>query len=516
MSDSQPPAANPETQTTNVLPLDELQLTPEWVKAPAPSYRGHAGNDHEERRRDRGFRDRDRGPRPDRPPRPKADRPRERPPRPPGEQPRVAAEARDRTARAAQPHPPAETAALIEVAFIPEEKGFAAMLTTMRESRRAYALFDLAKLVLNKPERHQVKLTRRPAADGTRAPLYLAVETGNVFLSQDQAMRSIFQRHPELVCRETRTPIDPPKGNFVFVNRCGFTGEVLGPPNYHEYQSRLVRHHQERLRHMPFEQFKSRIQTIRDPEAVKAWIESMSVKIECECLLDAEPKKFASREELQHHVAAEHLDKLVGTATEVIISGQASRTLEHAGILDAIREAWLSERRFPLRTANGMQARLRHEGFHFFKHRKGITYITAVKPKRFEAGQTLTEHVQKIIALLRANQRWTRKQLIDTLLSPADGAAAVPSGNPSPAPVAEQSQLLADLHWLIQDGYVVEFHDGRLTVLEDRPPKPAPPPAPAAAPAEPPVAQPEPVTADQQPAPNPEPGDAAASEPPAS
>jgi quinol monooxygenase YgiN len=480
MSEPDPATFNPTPSSDAALPLDELELTPQWVKAVTPSFRDHTGEDRGPRKHDRGFRDRDRdrGPRPDRPPRARTGSPDRQ--QKLGFQPH-----RDRQ-RAPQPQPPREITAPVEVAFLPEEKGFAAMLATMKESRRAYALFDLAKLVLNKPERHQLKLTRKPAADGARAPLHVVIATEQVFLSQDQALRSIFQHHADLVCKETKTPVDPPKGNFLFVSRCGFTGEILGPPNYHEYQSRIVRHHQERLRHVSFEEFKSRIQSVKDPEAVKAWMESMSTKTEYECLLDAEPKKFANREELHRHVAAEHLDKLVSTVPETIISGPASRKLEHPGILEAIREAWVSERRFPLKTANGMQTRLRREGFSFFKHRKGITYICATKPKRFEAGQTLTEHVQKIVAFLRAKDGCTRKQLLDHL---------VPASSPD-APAAGQEQLLADLHWLIQDGYVVEFHNGRLTVLEDRPPKPSPPPAAASTEA----AAPAPTTTDPQPA----------------
>ena len=51
------------------------------------------------------------------------------------------------------PTDPEPVVAAIEVSFLPEEKGFAAMIETMKQSRRAYALFDVAKLILNKPER---------------------------------------------------------------------------------------------------------------------------------------------------------------------------------------------------------------------------------------------------------------------------------------------------------------------------------------------------------------------------
>jgi hypothetical protein len=63
-----------------------------------------------------------------------------------------------------RPAPSAPPTLPIEVTFQPEEKGFAAMIEAMKHNQRAYTLFDIAKLVLNKPERHLVKVhssTRR-------------------------------------------------------------------------------------------------------------------------------------------------------------------------------------------------------------------------------------------------------------------------------------------------------------------------------------------------------------------
>ena len=287
------------------------------------------------------------------------------------------------------------------------------MVEAMKQSPRAYAFFDIAKLVLNKPERHLVKLRRTPVADGSRAPLFLVSIDENVFLNQDDAVRYVLRRHAEKVFKELKTPVEPPKGNFAFVSRCGITGVWLGPPNYHEYQARLIRHHQQRLRHMPFENFKAQIQSVKDPEAVKAWIDSMSFKIEYQCLLDAEPKAFASREDLEKHFVENHLAAFVTSVPEVTIPGPASRQLDNRAIAAAIRATWEAERRFPLNTANGFRGRLMHGGFHFFKHGKGITYVSRIKPNRFDSITHLTEQVQKIITFVRSNNGCTGKQLLE-------------------------------------------------------------------------------------------------------
>lgn len=441
------------------LPLEELDIVPQWVRAPLKNFENHSGQDspdrsHKPRRRD--------GP-------PRSDRGPAGPgkSRPPKSGPR-----RDRFApapnRSAQPLPPAP----VEITFLPEEKGLAPMIEAMKKSPRAYSLFDLARLVLNKPERHIVRLKRLPAADGTRGPLHLLIATGDPYLSLEEAVRVVFRRHGETVCREHKQQIEPPKGNFTFVNRCGITGVWLGPPNYHEYQSRLVRHHQQRLRHVPFEEFKGRIQTVRDPESVKAWIDAMSVKAEYECLLcgDAEPRMFASREEVQAHAQATHLDKLVVAVEELHVPGEASRKLDNPAIMEAARLAWQNERRFPLKTAHELSPRLNKEGFHFFKDLKGITWISHIKPRRFDNINDLTQQLQQIMTFLRINDGCTHKDVLANFV-PRPPTAETPA-----TPSAEEDRVLADLYWLIQAGYVVEFSNGKLWALKDKPPRPTPPP----------------------------------------
>ena len=368
------------------------------------------------------------------------------------------------------------------------------MIEVMKQTPRAYALFDIAKLVLNKPERHHVKLFRKPVADGTRAPLFLVLPSENVFLRQEDAIRFALRHHAEMIFKEKKTPIDPPKGNFTFVNRCGSTGVWLGPPNYHEYQSRLIRHHQQRLRHIPFEEFRARIQTVRDPEAVKAWLDSMSVKPEYECILDVEPKAFPNREELEKHFIENHVAQFVTSAPEVQISGTASRQLQNPAVLESVRLAWQEERKFPMKTANEMRGRLRHEGFHFFKGPKDITYISRSKPQHFESITHLSGQIQKIIVYLREHVGCKRKQLLAHIVpqpaaTPMVAPAVADSGSPVSAPavalppaLSEEERVLADLHWLIQDGYVVEFSGGQLWALPDKPLQPLPVKTPKPAP----------------------------------
>ena len=59
------------------------------------------------------------------------------------------------------------------------------------------------------------------------------------------------------------------------INKCGVTGELLGPPNYHRYNQMVQQHYAAKVTRMPFEAFRSRIETVRDPEVVNQWLEKM-------------------------------------------------------------------------------------------------------------------------------------------------------------------------------------------------------------------------------------------------
>ena len=193
MTDSELPVANTAPEGDQALPLEELELTPQWVKSTGNSFANHSGSDREPRREGRRP-DRDRG-RPDRDQRPRSPRPTDsgdrRGPRPEQRRsgPPMRRDAERRSAPSAPPTLP------IEVTFQPEDKGFGAMMEAMKQNQRAYALFDIAKLVLNKPERHLVKFSRPPAPNGTPEPLYLVTPGENVFLRQDEAVRFALRQH---------------------------------------------------------------------------------------------------------------------------------------------------------------------------------------------------------------------------------------------------------------------------------------------------------------------------------
>ena len=57
---------------------------------------------------------------------------------------------------------------------------------------------------------------------------------------------------------------------------CGFSGEILGPPNHHSFQTTVARLHREQFYNLPLDRYKARIRTEKDEALVAKWLEEQS------------------------------------------------------------------------------------------------------------------------------------------------------------------------------------------------------------------------------------------------
>ncbi len=160
----------------------------------------------------------------------------------------------------------------VNVSLFPEKNAIQLVCKEVHQVARVYPLFDIAQIIL--AERGRLRAT---FDINEKKPAFLRCKIEDaVFLTREEALRHLLQadwRHRFI--EESTIEVDPPKGNFQSVAKCGISGEWLGPPNYHEYQTNLRRIHRERFAHMPFEQYSAKVRTERSEEAVNEWLESM-------------------------------------------------------------------------------------------------------------------------------------------------------------------------------------------------------------------------------------------------
>jgi hypothetical protein len=386
------------------------------------------------------------------------------------------------------------------LSVLPEEKGVESLARQIRVTGRAYPLFDIAQLILQKPERHQIRFEIKKSPEGQPLqPLFLCALDDSLWLSEDEAVQHILARHFGTFYQAERTATEPPRGTYTFVAQCGLSGKILGPPNYHDYQTQLHKLHTERFARMPFEAFKARVKIVKDEAVVKQWIEDHSFKTEYNCLNVPEPRKLGSREEVARHFREVHLANIVKSVESHTVSGTAARQLRSPGLQRAVRAAWEDQRRFPLQVATALSQQFAGHGLQFFKVNRTVTHVSVARPRFLDMEATpVSEGVKRIVEFINTHPKCTRRKLLETL-APTP-VQSVPTATPAPEPpatppeaAAEQTALASDLHWLIHEGHVIEFANGVLETAKKPLVKPPKPQKAAAAVAAPPSPVPPPV-----------------------
>lgn len=470
----------------------DLQLLPAWAQRPPaenqysrfegdtrerPSRRGDAGPDRRGPRRPPGGgregQSRDDRPRQGFAPRgPQAERQPDR--RGPGRR-------DDRRA----PEPPAIE---IQVSLIPDDRGVESLAKQIRLTGRAYPLFDIAFLILKKPDRYNVQYSIIKNADGKAVqPLFLCELDETLWLSEQQATDHVLDKHFATFYQSERTPTDPPKGTYTFVAQCGMSGAILGPPNYHDYQNKLRKLHKERFSRMPFEAFKSRIKIVRDDAVVKKWIDDQSWKTEYICLNVPEATKLGNREEVERHFREVHFPIVVKSIGGHTLNGSAAQGQPLWELQQLVRRTWDDQMRFPLKVVTVLSHQLATHGMQFFKVNKTVTHVSVARPRYLDLEETsVSEGIVRIVDFIRNTPDCSRRKLLEALapganLKPQTASQSETSGEAEP-PNPEAAAAVADLHWLIYEGHVIEFSNGLIELAKKPFVKPPAQPKPKAAP----------------------------------
>jgi hypothetical protein len=271
------------------------------------------------------------------------------------------------------------------------------------------------------------------------------------------------------------------------------SGVILGPPNHHDYQNQLRKLHSERFSRMPFEEYKARVRIVRDEEVVKKWVDDQSWKTEYVCLNLPEPLRMPTMEEVEKHFRETHKENIIKPVETYSLNGAAARSLRSPDLVRLVRSVWEDQRRFPLQIATVLSQQFASHGLQFFKVNKTLTHVCVARPHFLDMTATpVSEGVKCIVDYINSNPKCSRRQLVEALApSPAPPPAGEPAvSEPPPTaqadsaqPTPEQTAVIADLHWLIHQGHVIEFANGILETAKKPLPKPEPKPAakPAAA-----------------------------------
>jgi hypothetical protein len=469
---------------TDPLPSLDLRLTPDWLKESEPGnrYADYDGDDpsdrhHRGRRERRDDRPRRPSPSNDRPRRPQADRgpaannkspqtPAPRSvetggPKPPARSDRPRFQRREEQA----PRPEAEPAP-VQVDFLPEERAFSKIIQQIKLGHVAYPLFGLARMFLERPERHRIRV--RSLDNHTM--IYQFGDDGPVAMDSAALERNAFNEKREEFYGTQITEKEPIKGNFTSVARCTLSGKILGPTNYHAFQPALRSLYDQRFsRRMSFDDYRRAIEISSDPQLVEQWKEEARKSVTFQTKDPENPAAFDNLAAVEQHFRANYLPGLVRRCLATELSGETARHLPDRGIIAAIRKARDRENRFPAQIAGALRHGLNQAGLHVFKHKKRILYISTVRPQMFDANQaSVSIGLAVILSTIKSYPKISRKQLAEKALAKLIGEKSTDES--SPEYLQAKTTLATDLIWLAKAGHVIEFADGTLDL--PLPPRP--------------------------------------------
>jgi hypothetical protein len=404
----------------------------------------------------------------------------------------------------------------VKVDLYPQDEAFDALIKRLRSSARTYQLFDIAQLLLEKPDRFVVVVSPKIKKndDGSEAPkLYYSVPGHLPFETEEEAVNHVMTNHLDLFFDIEEIEVEAPKGNFPMVNRCTITGELLGPPNYHRYQEFLQQHYASRITGMSFERFTSKIEGVKEQEQIDAWLESMKkgARYTVKDRQEGETESLETLEAVRIFLLQHRKDRVVGFGESIRFAGRDLERLPKGNIRGSVEAYVENQKHFPLDSANNIRGRLRRHKFAVYKKgSKGASFVCAVKRKFRDANTVFTDSIRDLIEFVEKHPDMPASKLpkeyigIDTekqkpealemteaeveAAAQAKAAEATQANEESKvsdegAPITQDAkasteatpmaklsedeqkklnQLMLDLRWLITEGYVTEYGDGKL------------------------------------------------------
>jgi len=364
-----------------------------------------------------------------------------------------------------------EQKVFLDIKFYPDDGPFNKLIKAIKTSCKTYELFEISQLILEKPERLVAVIKPSENSD---TKLYCSIPDGMPFLQEDQALNHVLKNYLDQFFTIEEVEVEAPKGSFPIINKCGITGELLGPPNYHRYQQLVQQHYQNVLSHMPYEKFTARIESSKDPQLLNAWLEKMKKVKRYTTKPNGngeEPKVLNTWEEARIYLLQTQKSSLVKEVSSVRIAGRFFEGMPKGEIKQMVENHLQQQRAYPLETANNLRGRLRRLKFSVYKKgTKGISYVCAVKRKFRDANQVFAESAQKLVEFLEKHPNTKIAELaknclgIDLKAEHEGGVEGEGAGGMSEEEKTMLNQLMLDLRWLVTEGYVTEYGNGSLSV----------------------------------------------------
>jgi hypothetical protein len=343
----------------------------------------------------------------------------------------------------------------VKVMIDPSEEAINLIAKEIAQVARVYSLFDIAKTLLDKRERFVGTYT----VNESQPAIFHGHRDHSLWLTKEEAIAHLWNSEwfTDLY-EQAEVETEGPKGNFQVIAKCGISGTVLGPPNYHAYQITIRNLHKEKFAaDMPFDQFAASIITERSEEAVVAWVASMTTATRWRPIGQEESDWLIDKKAVENHFVQNRFSEMYVETRNVKIPAFTSGKLQSPQLLIHLKKSAFYTQSHPAIIIPSICTFLDKAHVPVFK-KQGKLYSGPARPHPIPHNTSLSDRPAKIVTWLTNNPE---KKLTDLW------QAVLPNNEKEPT-----DEWLSDLFWLLSQGHVLLFADDSIVLPVKKQPLP--------------------------------------------
>ena len=360
----------------------------------------------------------------------------------------------------------------IEIRVLPEQKALGAVIRRIQTSHRAFPLRDIAWLFLDNPASCLIRV--EPLKD-QQLPLFQCKVCGLPALSEEEIRAHLVNRHMDDFFDVEEIDCDPPSGAFVVVARCGLSGELLGPPNHHSFNSKVHEMLRTKYPNMTEENYRSRIETVRESEVIEKWRQQCTRKkiyrrkgamptaaepvpasaddaasavetVETEPAPKAPPME---RDVAELVFMREILPEQISNVRHLICTAAVAMQTTSRPLYFALKDTLNRERRFPASLFFALRGAFRYRNLCLFRvnDSKGQDFVMLKAAVVLDPTHAVKE-LRDVLTYVQDHAACTKAELVAGLAGTDE---------------AKMKETLVQLAWLVEKGHVIEYYNDVLS-----------------------------------------------------
>lgn len=349
----------------------------------------------------------------------------------------------------------------VSLHLMPVESGMNALAKHLSDIGRTHSIFSLAQSILKNRERFYLVF------ESSKSPLFFCKKQPALWISEAECLSffwqaSLWQDFYEEVHEEGEAP----KGSFESVAYCSISHTLIAPPNHHSYAQRLAETHAMHAAHLSLEDYKKSIKLLHDEEQVNNWKQQAarltfwkiksthSKEGEKEILDDSPSLLFKDKNALEQHFQSHFFKKVFSSQQRANLPSDIPSKHLSQGLVTLLANYLRERKKASIAFIPVLCRQLTGRHLAVFKWKKSL-YCGPSRPKKIQDPSVMAELPTRLFNWVNQHPGGSLDELWAAILPPE-------------ITKEDKQKYFHDLHWLINEGFVLLFADGSLHTTKEQ------------------------------------------------